>query len=66
MELNTDEPLFIVAEYGRLEMVKLTVIVFKLGPAAVVDSVCKSIDGEGSMVVAGSGFVVGSSVPVSL
>lgn len=66
VELNTAESLFICAEYGRLEIVKLTVTVFKWYPTAVVDSVCTSIDGEGSIVEAVSGFVVGSFVPISL
>lgn len=34
VELNTAEPLFICAEYGRLEIVKLTVTVFKWYPTA--------------------------------
>ena len=34
VELNTAEPLFICAEYGRLEIVKLTDTVFKWCPTA--------------------------------
>lgn len=37
VELNTAESLFICAEYGRLEIVKLTVTVFKWCPTTKRD-----------------------------
>lgn len=62
MELNRAEPAVMSAEYGRLDMVKLSVKVFK---CPTVGSACTNVDGEGRMVVGDPG-AVGTSAPCSL
>lgn len=59
VELNIAEPLLIFDEYGRLDMVKLMVRLFR--EYSVVGSGFKDVDGEGRVVVGDSGVVGGPS-----